>query len=578
MERQTFLEVKKAAKVNTDNFKKRKVAVLGEFATQHFCVALRGVAAQKGLALDILEADYDQIEIQLLNRDSETYRFSPDEILVLPCTNKLYHDYLLTPENMRTSFAESQFCKIQRYISAASQYSNAMILFSTYLEKDDRVFGNYGSKTEVSFIFQQRKLNWLIMSYAAANEHINIVDLTYLKTFFSGEEIFDPKMYFLAKIPYSLDVLPTIAELFVDVIQARMGLIKKCVILDLDNTIWGGVVGDDGYDGIQIGDLGTGQAFSLFQSWLKQLKYRGVLLAVCSKNEESAAKEPFLKNREMILKLEDFSLFVANWENKAHNISEMQKTLNIGMDSIVFIDDNPFERDAVRQLIPQLTVPEMPKDPALYVDYLESLNLFETISFSEEDAKRTEQYRSEIERVHAQSSFTSFDDYLSSLEMEAEAKVFDPFHYPRIAQLSQRSNQFNLRTVRYSESDVRRISKDDHYITRYFTLTDKFGDYGLIGVVILERTDSNTAFIESWFMSCRVLKRGMEEFIINAVVQAAKEAGCQQIIGEYIPTVKNKMVKNLYPEMGFALSEKENIYTLNIEEYKPKPTKIKIKK
>ncbi len=574
MEALTFLQAKKLAKTDTEGMRRRKLAVLGEFATQHFCVALRGVAAREGIALDVFEADYDQIELQLLDAGSETYAFGADDILVLPCTEKLYRDFTLTPEGGRAAFAERQFARLRACWDAAAQNSRAMLLQATYLEKDDRVFGNYGSKTEVSFIFQLRKLNWLIESAAAENEHVTLVDTSYLRTLFAEKDLRDPKMYCMAKLPYALDVLPALAQLAVDVLRARMGLVKKCVILDLDNTLWGGVVGDDGCDGIQIGDLGTGQAFSAFQRWLRELRLRGVLLAVCSKNEEAAAKEPFLKNPEMVLKLEDISLFVANWENKAKNIAEMQKILNIGMDSIVFIDDNPFERDAVRQLIPQLTVPDMPKDPAQYVDYLESLNLFETMSYSEEDAKRTEQYRSEMGRVQAQSAFASFDDYLVSLDMKAEAKPFDSYHVPRIAQLSQRSNQFNLRTVRYSEADVRRIGGDDTYITRYFTLTDKFGEYGLISAVILEKRDAETLFVDTWFMSCRVLKRGMEEFILNSMVRAAREAGFRRIVGEYIPTAKNAMVSKLYPGMGFAETDKPNVYSLDVEAFEPLPTNI----
>lgn len=574
MELLTFLEAKKWAKTAADGMRTRKLAVLGEFATQHLCTALRGVAAKNGIALDIFEADYDQIELQLLDAASATYASAPEDILILPCTEKLYRDFTLTPESERSSFAEKQFTKLCTCWKSAAQNTNAMLLQASYMEKDDRVFGNYGSKTESSFIFQLRKLNWLICAGAAKNEHIAMIDLSWLRTVFTEGDLRDPKLYYMAKLPFALDVLPALGQLVTDVIRARMGMAKKCVILDLDNTLWGGVVGDDGYENIQIGDLGTGQAFSAFQRWLKELKRRGVLLAVCSKNEEEAAKEPFLKNPDMVLRLEDISLFVANWKNKAANIVEMQKTLNIGMDSIVFIDDNPFERESVRQLVPQLTVPEMPKDPAQYVDYLEGLNLFETISFSEEDARRTDQYRSEMSRKQAQSSFASFDEYLISLNMKAEGKPFDAYHVPRIAQLSQRSNQFNLRTIRYSEGEVRQISENGNYLTLYFTLTDKFGEYGLISAVILEKRDENTLFVDTWFMSCRVLKRGMEEFILNSMVKTAREAGFRKLIGEYIPTAKNAMVRELYPSMGFLGTDRPNVYCLDTMLYKPLPTNI----
>jgi FkbH-like protein len=254
----------------------------------------------------------------------------------------------------------------------------------------------------------------------------------------------------------------------------------------------------------------------------------------------------------MVLRLEDISMFVANWEDKASNIRNIQKTLNIGMDSLVFLDDNPFERNLVRSMIPEITVPELPEDPAMYLPYLRSLRLFETASYSAEDSGRTQQYRQQAERAVFESSFQSYDDYLKGLDMVATVSPFDTFHYPRIAQLTQRSNQFNLRTVRYTEAEIEAIAQDDGHICLYFMLKDKFGDHGLISVMILDKQADSTLFVSEWLMSCRVLKRGMEEFIVNKILQTAADQGYQKVIGEYIPTPKNAMVKDLYEKMGFA--------------------------
>lgn len=574
MTRVSYLDVKKNLKADMSHMKARKLAVLGDFATQHLCVALRGVAAKEGISLSVYESAYDQIDLQLFNSASDLYKFEPDEIFLAMCSDKLYSEYCKYPIGEKGQFAEKIAEKIFAYWEAGKKNSRAMILQSTFVEFDDRVFGNYGSKTELSFIFQLRKLNYLLMLKASEEKNVGIIDFQYVASQLSAEEMHDTKLYCMAKLPYTLNALPMVAQQVISVIKARMGWIKKCIILDLDNTLWGGVVGDDGSTGIKIGELGTGQAFTYFQCWLKQLKERGILLAVCSKNEEATAKEPFISNPDMVLHLEDISLFVANWQNKAQNIIEMQKTLNIGMDTIVFIDDNPFERETVRQLVPFITVPEMPEDPAEYVNYLESLNLFETVSFSDEDTHRTDQYRSEINRVQAQTLFSTFEEYLISLNMKATAKPFDTFHIPRIAQLSQRSNQFNLRTVRYSEEDIARIVNSGEYITRYFAMEDKFGDSGLISAVIFHKMDKETLFIDTWFMSCRVLKRGMEEFIINKMVEVAREAGYRKLVGEYIPTAKNAMVSEIYPNMGFESTERENTYILTIADFKPLHTNI----
>ena len=305
-------------------------------------------------------------------------------------------------------------------------------------------------------------------------------------------------------------------------------------------------------EGIRIGELKDGKIYSDLQRYFKALRNRGILLAVCSKNEYDAAIRPFREHPEMVLREDDFVMFVANWEDKASNIRRIRETLNIGMDSIVFIDDNPFERNAVRSQIADLNVPELPAEPEKYLDFLRKSNLFETVSVSGEDAKRTQQYREEARRTESAATFASYDEYLQSLEMVAEAKPFDEFHFARIAQLTQRSKQFNLRTVRYTESDIRCISEDNRFITLYFTLRDKFGDHGLISVVILEKRDNGTLFVNEFLMSCRVLKRGMEEFIINKIVGTAKENGFTLVEGEYIPTQKNAMVAKLYTQHGFT--------------------------
>ena len=546
----TFKQLKKLSKADISQLPNYKFAVMGDCATQHLSTAIRGYGIHTGLGMTVLDTDYNQIDAQVMDPGSELYGFAPNAVLIQMCTEKLYEGFCATPLDRRASFAEMTYARISRIWEQLNAHVHTTIFQCNFPFMDDGAFGQFGNKTADSFLFQQRKLNFLLMQGCQEVKNVYLIDLDAIQSA-CGREIFsDPKLYYIAKMPISVDVLPEVAKKVVDQIQALRGSTKKCVVLDLDNTLWGGVVGDDGLSGIQIGELGTGHAFSDFQAWLKELKNRGLLLAVCSKNNEPAAKEPFEKHPEMVLRLEDISMFVANWEDKAGNIRNIQKTLNIGMDSLVFIDDNPFERNLVRSMIPEITVPELPGDPAQYLQYLRSLNLFETASYSAEDAGRTRQYRQQAERAVFESSFQSYDAYLEGLDMKAVAAPFDVFHYPRIAQLTQRSNQFNLRTVRYTEAEIEEISRDDSHITLYFTLKDKFGDHGLISVVILDRQE-DSLFVSEWLMSCRVLKRGMEEFIVNKILQTAAEKGYRKVIGEYIPTPKNAMVKDLYEKMGF---------------------------
>lgn len=545
----TFKQLKKLAR-DSALPPQYKLAVMGDCATQHLAAAIRGYGVYAGLGLCVFDADYNQIDALVMDERSELYAFEPDAVLLQMCTQKLYEIFCAMPLQDRASFAESVFSRIRGIWQRI--HAKTTILQCNFPLLDDGVFGQFGNKTADSFLFQQRKLNYLLMQGCQEAKNVYMIDLDSLQSQLGQTAFSDAKLYYIAKMPICVDALPAVAKRVVDVVQVLRGSIKKCVVLDLDNTLWGGTIGDDGLSGIQIGELGTGHAFSDFQTWLKELKNRGILLAVCSKNNESAAKEPFERHPEMVLQLQDFSVFLANWEDKAGNIRTIQQTLNIGMDSMVFLDDNPFERNLVRSMIPEITVPELPEDPALYLQYLRQLGLFEAASYSAEDSLRTDQYRIQAERSVFEASFLSYEDYLAGLEMKAVAAPFDVFHYPRIAQLTQRSNQFNLRTVRYTEAEIEALAQDDSHICLYFTLQDKFGDHGLISVVVLDKLSQDALFISEWLMSCRVLKRGMEEFVINKILQTAAEQGFRKVIGEYLPTPKNGMVQDLYERMGFT--------------------------
>lgn len=569
----TFGELKSFCKADASELRTLRLALLGDCATQHLAKALKGTGYVHGYNVDIFDADYNQISAQVLDPSSELYAHSPDTVVIFMCTEKLYDAWCDTAEDMRASFAQDTVMRIVSYWQSVKSHSKARIIQFNFIEHSDAVFGSFGTRNDRSFRYQLKKLN-LLLGDAAFENGTYIADIDAIAHDMGRAAVIDDKLYYIAKMPLSTDFLPYVAECTFKTIDAVNGRFKKCCVLDLDNTLWGGVIGDDGIDGIEIGELGRGHAFTDLQKWLKELKKRGILLAVCSKNNEDAAKEPFLKHPEMVLRLEDFSIFVANWQDKASNIRMIQQVLNIGMDSLVFIDDNPFERNTVRSLIQGITVPELPEDPAEYLEFLKQQDLFETASYSAEDAGRTDQYRAEAGRVMSQASFGSFDEYLQSLDMVAEAKPFDSFHFPRIAQLTQRSNQFNLRTVRYSEEDIASIAADDGHITLYFTLKDKFGDNGLISVVILDKCQGGTLFISEWLMSCRVLKRGMEEYIINKVIETAAANGYDTVVGEYIKTQKNSMVADIYSRLGFN-SEGDGRFVCKVSDFTPNKTFIR---
>lgn len=572
MELPGFVELKRNLKKDMSSFPEVTAAVIGDCATQHFSAALAGWGYTVGIRYDIFDSDYDQIDAQTMDPSSELYSHAPQNVIIVNCTQRLYEDFCAFPPERRSEFADTKAAAIESVWKRICDSVRTRIIQLDFPEWDDRVFGDYASRTPESFIYQLRRLNGLISDRAGEYKNLFITDICGIQSRIGEHALRDDKMYCVGKLPFRTDALPLIAKHVTDIILAASGRFKKCAVLDLDNTLWGGVIGDDGMDGIQIGELGTGHAFTEFQRWLKELKNRGIILCVCSKNNDSAAREPFLNHPDMVLRLEDISVFVANWQDKATNILSIRDTLNIGLDSMVFIDDNPFEREAVRSLVPGITVPDLPESPEDYVSFLRGEDLFGTASFSSEDRARTDQYRAEAERVGLRSRCADYGEYLRSLEMVAEAKPFDSFSFPRISQLTQRSNQFNLRTVRYSEQDIADLAADPGCITLYFKLRDRFGDHGLISVVVMKKRGKEL-FIDTWLMSCRVLKRGMEEFIVNKMIAVAREAGFERVIGEYVPTAKNSMVADIYPRLGFTPAG-DNLYSADTASFTPNQTYI----
>jgi len=550
-----FKDLKKNLTKDFSSLPVFRLALLGDSATQFLAKAIRAYGYEEKINFEVFEADFDQFDHQILDANSELYHSNPQFIVLYLAAEKLLYRFAATPLAERTAFSEQVLSQIQNWWKTVAARCKAKIIHLNFIELNDAVFGHYAAKTASSFPYQIKKLNLELMNLAREHKHVFIADVAGLSNLVGYASAHDPRLYVTSKVTFALDFLPAVAKAVTDIVRASSGSFKKCLILDLDNTIWGGVIGDDGMENIQIGELGMGHAFDALQRWAKELKQRGIILAVCSKNEEETAKQPFREHPEMILRLEDIAVFVANWNNKAENLKQIQAVLNIGFDSMVFLDDSPFERNLVRELLPAVTVTELPEDPALYVSHLRSLNLFETASFSEEDLQRTRQYQNEIKRADFQKAFASIDDYLKNLEMHSTVRAFDDFSVPRIAQLTQRSNQFNLRTVRYSEAEIGAMRHSAEFMTLAFHLSDKFGDHGLIGIVVLKKLADETAFIDTWIMSCRVLKRGMDEFIVNQMVKHARDAGFRRLLGEYLPTPKNKMVKELYAQMGFSSAD-----------------------
>lgn len=394
-------------------------------------------------------------------------------------------------------------------------------------------------------------LNRDFADYAVSHENFFLHDLHGLAARIGLLKWHDRFQYYAYKLAMSYDVIPEVSLGLAKIIKGLLGKNKKCLVLDLDNTLWGGIIGDDGMEHIEIGhETPTAEAYTAFQEYVLKLKERGVILAVCSKNEEDIAKSGF-NHPDSVLHVEDFVSFHANWKPKNINLRIIAEEINIGTDSLVFIDDNPAERQLVRDTMPEVAVPEVdPVDVFSYIRAIEGAGFFEPVTISEDDRKRNESYRGNIQRRSLEESMQTYDDFLQSLEMEAEIDDFRSVYYDRIAQLTNKSNQFNLTTRRYTRADIEQMANDQHYVTLYGRLRDKFGDNGLISVVIGEKID-DSLHIRLWLMSCRVLKRGMEQMMLDALAARAAADGCKELIGYYYKTAKNKMVSDLYAVFGF---------------------------
>jgi FkbH-like protein len=409
--------------------------------------------------------------------------------------------------------------------------------------------------------------------------YVHICDIEFLSNRTGNLAGLDDRSWFESKQPYAADLMVHVArELGVVLCHLKSGP-KKLLVLDLDNTLWGGVIGDDGLEGIEIGTTSPrGEAFRAFQKSLLSLKERGILLAVCSKNDYERAIEPFERHPEMILRMKDIVCFKANWEPKSDNIREIAQEMNLGLDSFVFVDDNPAEIEIVRQFLPQVSGICLGDDPSEFVGKLKDSRFFEMRSVTSEDVERADLYKQETERQVLLSKSTDMNSYLESLAMQGFLSEFVPADVPRVTQLINKSNQFNLTTRRRTESEVQAAMQNQDFVTLTMRLSDKFGEHGLISIVI-GKVSGKDMEMDTWLMSCRVLKRQVEEEVLNEVVRLAERKGCERLVGTYIPTEKNSMVRDLYPRLGFERDggDGDNLrFTLSVADYRPKDTKIAI--
>ncbi len=534
-----------------------RVAVLGFCTTEYYSAVLRGIGAATGFPITTYEPEYNTVHQTLLDPQSPLYSFSPDFVVILTAVQGLRTALLGADAGKHQEVAEHELESLRSVCVRASQIPGVTVVVNEFVVPYERPWGNFSAHLANAPASTVRRINDGLRQIAGELPNVHTVDCDHIASWLGKKAWFDERLWCYSKSFCHPDALPQVAGQAIDIFRAVRGAAVKCIALDLDNVLWGGTIGEDGLEGIRLGELGEGEAYVRFQLWLRELRARGILLAVCSKNDDERAREPFRKHADMVLTEDDIGCFIANWEDKAGNLRRIAAQLNIGADALLFLDDSPFERNLVRELAPEVCVPELPSEPADFVPYLESLNLFEATQFSAEDRKRADFYRAESERESEATRFTSVDQYLESLSMQATFEPFDAMHLPRITQLVQRTNQFNLTTIRHSAEEIRQFADDPAIVSRYVTLADKFGDSGLISVVIARR-ERDLLDIVTWLMSCRVVARRLEEFVLDRLVELAREVGIHRLRGRYVPTAKNGLVAGHYERLGFRHADEQD--------------------
>ena len=554
------------------------IGLVSNATTNLIASALVGTALRYGISLTVEQTEYNQVAQTAFS--TETIFAGKTLSAILLAID--YRGLPLTPTPGNRVAADQNIQDCFSYVSSVIQSlhtnTGAQIILQNIAPPVETPYGSFEGRLPGT-------LSWLVAHLNSEldcllSDHTLILDVAGLASNVGLTNWHDPTLWNIGKLPFAQRYAPIYADYVSRILSAKLGKSRRCLILDLDNTLWGGVIGDDGLDGIRIGNGDpTAEAHLQVQRTALELHDRGIVLAVSSKNEDAVARIPFLEHPDMLLREHHIAVFQANWSDKASNIRAISEMLSLGLESMVFLDDNPAERMQVRKELPSVAVPELPEDPALFARTLIAAGYFEAIAFSAEDQNRASFYQDNIKRVQIFNQSSDMGTYLKSLEMEMICTPFDATGRARIVQLISKSNQFNLTTKRYSEVDVKNIEEDSNYFTRQIRLTDALGDNGMISIIICRK---NAAIweIDTWLMSCRVLGRRVEEAALMDIASNARKSGAIKLVGTYCPTAKNIIVKNHYSKLGFTKisgDDKSETWALDLAQYHPPELPISLK-
>ena len=546
--------VAKALSGKAPQFTPVKVALIGDGTLSLLAPAIEGSGVRHGVLIDVVLGGYNAVVHESFDETSAVHAAKPDLVVLATDCRVLGLSRAAGSREAANGLVEAAFTRTRMIVERLGKSARGGVIVQTVPAPADALFGSFDRVEATSPFAMTEAFNGKLREWALAGG-IALADIARLAASIGAERWDDPRHWHASKLPFSPDFTPAYADVIARLVGALTGKARKVLVLDLDNTLWGGVIGDDGLDGIVLGQgSATGEAFLAIQTFALDLRQRGIVLAVCSKNEDATARQPFREHPEMALKEDHVAVFQANWTDKAANLRLIAEKLNLGLDSLVFVDDNPAEREQVRRELPMVAVPELPDDPAYFPRYLAAAGYFEAVAFSEEDRARADLYQTNAERAELMSSASDMDSYLRSLGMRCRIGPVSSVNRARVAQLINKSNQYNLTTRRYTETQVADMETRPDKLMLQARLEDRFGDNGIISVVILDRKGREWD-IDTWLMSCRVLGRRVENAILKTIAGYARSHGATALTGSYIPSAKNQMVKDHYEKLAFRLME-----------------------
>jgi len=569
----------KKSKTLKNNFERKiRISILSSFTLNGIEEIFQVKCDEKNISSNTCLAGYNQYNQEILDPHSQLYQFQPNLTFLILDTRSIledlwYFSYSID-EKQRQNFIEKKFKEIKNLITIFLKNSNSKLIISNFFIPINSNYGIFETKSNFGLQKMINTLNNNLQDFIWNLDSVYLFDMNGFISKHGENNVFDPKQFLFGDLKISLDFIPYLVNDLMGYVIATLGISKRCIVLDLDNTLWGGIIGEDEFDGIKLGSDPSGKAFVEFQKYLLSLHNRGILLAINSKNNFDDAIKVIEEHPDMILKKEHFASIKINWNDKISNIKEISDELNFGLENFVFFDDDPLNREFMKSSLPQVLTVDLPTDPSKYVRTIQEMNEFNLLKITDEDKQRGVMYSQQRERKTLEKSSNDLEDFLKNMDLKITIKKADTFTIPRISQLILKTNQFNLTTKRYSLEEIQKISQNNNMLMGCVRVEDKFGDNGITAAFIVEKNGRKEWILDTFLLSCRVMGREIEKSILGYIIKIAKQNNVDKIIANFIPTKKNQPIENFLPNCGFK--KEKDFWSISLNDSFTAPNFIKI--